>query len=401
MTRNQQGFTLIELIVVMAVFIAVLMISASAFNTVLVQSTKLFKSEESNIEGVIGLEMLRHDLQQSGYGLFSEPTTYANEAADSPASDNNDAPDGVPRPIVVGNGNPLTAWTTIDSRDIMLGSDYLTIKGTSVGLDNAAKKWTFLNFLAGTVTPKKWDSAAENLTSSPAEKVVVIRKQFGTPVRSSLVRDPSDAFFYSYSDTAFNDLATSSPGIYTVYGVDTANSLRFPFNRSDYFVARPSDTTRIPSYCARDAGILYKTTVNHNDGKLNYIPVLDCVLDLQVVLGWDWNSDGVVDTYSNADGTVASGLVPDVSAALSSTNNDSVTTSPNIRNNLKMVKVYILAQNGRKDSGYTSASPLDVSDVGEKSLTRAAGFPLSADQMNYRWKLYRIVVRPKNLLSNQ
>ncbi len=57
-----------------------------------------------------------------------------------------------------------------------------------------------------------------------------------------------------------------------------------------------------------DTGILYKTTVNHADGKLTYIPVLDCVLDMQVVLGWDLNGDGLIDTWSNADGSVVSGV---------------------------------------------------------------------------------------------
>jgi hypothetical protein len=83
---------------------------------------------------------------------------------------------------------------------------------------------------------------------------------------------------------------------------------------------------------------------------------------------------------------------------------------PNIRSNLKVIKIYILAQNGKKDTGYTSPSQLEVSDNGEASITRPVTpsnienkgiFSLATNQLNYRWKLYRIVVRPKNLLSNQ
>lgn len=400
MIRNQRGFTLIEMIVVMAVFMTVLMISASSFNTILAQASKVFRSEESNIEGVIGLEMLRHDLQQAGYGLFSEPATYTNEAAIAEASVYNDAPNNVPRPIVGGND---LAGKVSGANTIMEGSDYLAIKGTTVGREKAAQKWTFLQFSSSIVFPHKWPSTAENL-SSP-DKVVLIQKQFGTPPRSSLVRDPAGDFYYAYSDIGFKHLSSASTGIYTAYGVDKSNILRFPFNRSDYFVARPA-TTPIPSYCAPNTGILYKTTVNHNDGGLTYIPVLDCVLDMQVVLGWDWDNNGIIDTYSNADGTVANGgLVMNASAALSQTNNNSITLVPNIRTNLKMIKVYIVAQNGKKDSGYTSASPLTFGDVtndpGIESLTRSAGFPLAADQLNYRWKVYRVVVRPKNLLANQ
>lgn len=400
MIRNQRGFTLVEMIVVMAVFITVLMISASAFNTILVQASKLFRSEESNIEGVVGLEIMRHDLQQSGYGLFSEPTTYANEAASAPAADYNDAPDKVPRPIVAGND---LVGKVSGTNTILDGSDYLAIKGTTVGREKTAQKWTFLNFSSGVVTPKKWASDAENLTSSPSEKVVLIQKQFGTPLRSTLVRDPSDDFYYAYSDIGFKHLSSASAGIYTVYGVDKANTLRFPFNRSDYFVARPASTSTIPAFCAPNTGMLYKATVNHDGGGVTHIPILDCVLDMQVVLGWDLNSDGLIDTWSNADGSVSNGLgtYTDVQNALGTINNNSLTTLPNIRNNLKMVKVYILAQNGKRDAGYTTTLPLAVSDAAEASLTRPAGFPLAGDQLNYRWKLYRIVVRPKNLLSNQ
>jgi len=42
-----------------------------------------------------------------------------------------------------------------------------------------------------------------------------------------------------------------------------------------------------------------------------------------------------------------------------------------------------------------------VGDAGEASLTRVGGLSLAANQQNYRWKQYRLVVRPKNLLSNQ
>ena len=68
---------------------------------------KYSKMEETNIEGVIGLEMLRHDLAQMGYGLpwgFSKlgtgdlvsSTISYNESADSIGSNFNDASGGVP-----------------------------------------------------------------------------------------------------------------------------------------------------------------------------------------------------------------------------------------------------------------------------------------------------------------
>jgi len=400
MIRNQRAFTLIEMVVVMAVFMTVLIISASTFNTVLVQSSKVFRSEESNIEGVIGLEILRHDLQQSGYGLFSEAAVYLYEAASTPALDYNDAPNNTPRPIVVGNN--LTSKSS-GTKSIMEGSDYLVIKGTSVARTKSVQKWTFLKNSSGVISPQKWVSGAENFTTN--DKVIVVQKQFGSNVRSTLVPAPSGKIYYEYSDAGFRNLSSASAGVYTVYGIaspDTTAAKFFPFNRSDYFVARPDDAS-VPAYCAPNTGILYKTTVNHSDGGLNDVPILDCVLDMQVVLGWDVNTDGVIDTWSNADGSAVNGLgtTTEIRNALGTTNNNSITALPNIRNNLKTIKVYIIVQNGKKDTGYTSTSPLEGGESGEASLTRPAGFPLAADQMNYRWKLYRVIVRPKNLLSNQ
>jgi hypothetical protein len=224
-------------------------------------------------------------------------------------------------------------------------------------------------------------------------------------MRSTLVKDPANNFYFDYSSTAFNGLAANAAAIYTAYGVDDA-VLRFPFNRSDYFVAVPAAASSIPPVCAPGAGILYKTTVRHADGILQYIPVLDCVLDLQVVLGWDMNNDSVIDTYSNADGSavssgIAEGTIANVQAALTTTNNNTIDTTPSIRNSLKMIKLYVIAQNGRRDPGYTSTSPMVIGDTGEASLTRPGGLTLAANQLNYRWKQYRIVVRPKNLQANQ
>jgi len=67
--RNCSGFTLIEVLVTMSVFIVVMVIAAETFKNIVNVSSRLSKSEESNIEGIIGLEVLRHDLEQIGFGL--------------------------------------------------------------------------------------------------------------------------------------------------------------------------------------------------------------------------------------------------------------------------------------------------------------------------------------------
>lgn len=412
---GKSGFTLVELLVVMAVFIVVIMITGDAFKTILSQTAKVFRSEESNIEGVIGLEMLRHDIQQGGYGLFTEtsPVSYS-EAADSPASNNNETSNTAPpRAFVfrdnVGAGIEDTTSESGNQYTVIEHSDYLTIKGLTTGISATAQKWTYLNNNLGVVTPNKWVSAAENLVNG--ERAILLQRVMGSSGTTlTLVSEPTTGLrYFPFSGDAFSNYSINTPS-YVVYGLNkpsnSGDDSRMPFNRVDYFVARPSDTGKVPSVCASNAGILYKAAVNQSDGKLTYYPILDCVADMQVVLGWDLlngiapGNDGVVDTWSDADGhtvTTAAGAsysatVAEVQAALL----DPAT----LRNSLKMIEIYVLAQNGRRDNSYISPSPIIVGGAGEESLSNSVDIA-AAGWQNYRWKLYRIVVRPKNLLSNQ
>ena len=399
--RDSGGFTLVELLVVMALLIIVLVISAGSFNTILKNSIRVFKSEESNIEGVVGLEMLRHDLQQAGYGLYTETGPSYTEAIDTLPALNNDAPNNVPRPLVFIDN--LDGVQSVDSYTPLAGSDYLSIKGTSANTATVAQKWTFLNITSTHVRANTWASGSENF--SPTDNVVVLQKQFGAPPKSSLMNSPSGNFYYTYNSgtTGFANLSTAMNGMYTVYGINSMTVPQFPFNRIDYFVATPPAATGMPRFCAPGTGVLYKATLNNQasgaSGKLNYIPVMDCVLDMQVVLGWDTDGDGVIDTWTGASGVQNQGPGGRQDATLGNTQNNSLATTSNIRSNLKMVKVYLLAQNGAKDSNYLSQTPLKLYD--EASLTQPNGIALTPAQLNYRWKLYRIVVRPKNLLANQ
>lgn len=426
MLQNKNGFTLVEMIIVMAVFMVVLMITGEAFKTILQQTSKLFRSEESNIEGVIGLEILRHDLQQVGYGLFTEPlcspNAYTGEAAAVPASTYNEVARNVldpcltppttasvaalrlpPRAVVAGNNLASVADANSDdggTYNVLAGSDYLVLKGLTLGRSKASQRWTYLNSAASVVTPKSWVSRSENLESG--DKVLLMRRKV-TPSTNTLTIEPEPTngwFYIPFSNAAFSKYSTNYSS-YVVYGLDDAATPRMPFNRSDYFVSRPAATSAMPAICAPTIGNLYKTTVNQADGKLSYLPILDCVADMQVVFGWDLTigttstlgQDGVIDTWSSPDPDFRSGTatLADLQAAMA---------APELlRSSLKMIKVYILAQDGRKDTSYTSPSPIVVGDIGETSLTKS--YVISAGLQNYRWKVYRIVIQPKNLISNQ
>jgi hypothetical protein len=180
--------------------------------------------------------------------------------------------------------------------------------------------------------------------------------------------------------TPFNSLAgfSSSDENRIVYGVDPDTDLRMPFNRADYYV---STSVTKPGRCAQGTGILMKAIVDQSNGGFSgsSLPLLDCVADMQVVTYLDQIPplDGIAETFSN-------GL--------------SLPDAQTIRDQLKEVRVYILAHEGQRDTSYTHiTNPMLVGE----SATLGRNFDFAThgitNWQNYRWKVYTLVVRPNSL----
>lgn len=397
MRIDGKGFTLVELVVVMAIFITVIMITTSAFDSIVSQSSGHAKSAQSNIEGIVGLEVLRADLEAAGFGLpwsFSRSinaTNYTecqvasnfytvNGTGIDPVADFNDAPASVPRAIV-------TKAATSGART---GVDYLVIKSTTVAMNSTAKRWSYLNYSSVGGKIKQWGSAADNLANG--DRVITLNTTFsttGTADRQLVVR--SDGLAYSFRINGAVAPTDYSPGdgtqTFNIYGIRSetgalpANEpLSMPFNRADYFVYRKND---IPQRCAPGTGSLYKAPINHAGGGYTPYPLVDCVLDLQVIFVLDINSNGNL-TYTDSLGLM---------------------TAAQIRQQLKQIKAYILAQEGQKDRGFTYPSssivvaPAGMTTLGHTWSDSVLQTTVGPDWKNYRWKVYEISVQPKNLNS--
>lgn len=431
--KINHGFTLLELLITMALVMIVIGITGSAFNSILKSTGRLVSSEESNIEGVVGLEMFRHDLQQTGLGLpyvFSDPAPSYAEATVGPANLMNDGRGTAASPLAgnvpraIASWNDLTGASTATSDEngavynVLSGTDYLAIKATSVGTSSAARKWTYLSYSAGGKHAKSWPNAEDNLVASD-DRVIVLNRTYSPTgaLTNSLVYVPATpgTYWVNYTNGLFSsDYSPVNPQqIYYLYGIAKNTDLIMPFNRADYFVSMPSDRSKIPASCAKDSagnpntGILYKTQINHGStsgtktGKLTYMPVLDCVADMQVVFGWDLNGNGVIEESSAYESD------PDkISVSGSTITRASIKTvmesAEEIRNKLKYIKVYVMAQEGRKDSNFTNAAPINVGDPTNIGLTKTYSVSdlTAKGWLNYHWKIYRIVVRPKNIITN-
>ena len=69
MVKRQEGFSLIELMITMVVFLLAIAAASNVFTGLLTQFKQQSKIAETNIEGAVGLEILRRDLESAGYGV--------------------------------------------------------------------------------------------------------------------------------------------------------------------------------------------------------------------------------------------------------------------------------------------------------------------------------------------
>lgn len=387
MIKRQSGFTMAELLVTMAIFMFAIVAMSNVFVPLLTQFKQQSRVAETQIEGAVGLQILRKDLEQAGFGLpwiiptavtYNEGATVSGSIPSPDHTDFNDATANPPRAIA-GMNDVLTLGS----------SDFLVIKATSIANNDAAMKWTHvIGGAAGVNTVNVWGNSADDLNANDLT-IVLIPSRGGENQR--VLVNSGATFYASFNSTTFP--AAFSPStqndVYLVYGVTPPltgiSGLRMPFNRADYYIDRETSTV-IPPRCAAGTGILMKSLISHANGnRLPGMPLLDCVADMQVIFRLDSNNDGIID--------VATDVLTDASGA--------ALTAQEIREQLKEVRVYLLAHEGQKDINYTY--PNDSIDVGEFGLGHVGdeAYDLTpiTDWQRYRWKVYTIVVKPNNLRS--
>jgi len=377
MKRSDAGFTLVEMLIVIAIFGFVLAGTSQMFISMLRTHRQQSRIAETNIEGIIGLELLRQDLEKAGYGLpWNVPSggTFNYAEKDPNTYNLNDGPANP-----AGAANPPrgieSANNVVSVSGILAGTDYLVIKAANVATNSACAKW---NFLPETGVPIPWPPQSENLSGT--DRVIVISP--GTPAlptARTLITGGTQ-----YNAVAAFAAPVSSPETRVVYGIDPDTSLRMPFNRADYFVMQPG-ASDMPKRCATGTGILYKAVVNQNGGGLSYMPLLDCVADMQIAFRLDRDGDGVMESTTNVLTDNVTGLQ---------------LTAAETRTQVKEVRVYILAHEGQQDINYTH--PVNSIYVGGdptigNSLGRGFDLTTIANWQNYRWRIYTLVVRLNNL----
>ena len=185
MIRRQDGFTLVELMIAMAIFVFAIAATSQIFTGLLTQFKQQTKIAETNIEGVIGLEILRRDIEMAGFGLPFDlnGATYTEAVNDPNTNQNetgyNDAGTNPPRALVSGDGQGAG------------NSDVLVIKATNVAINNAAERWTYVSEKNGVYTIPVWRDvngtilSGENLRKNSSDSIHTDRVIAVQPVLGS------------------------------------------------------------------------------------------------------------------------------------------------------------------------------------------------------------------------
>jgi prepilin-type N-terminal cleavage/methylation domain-containing protein len=391
MIKREAGFTLVELMITMTIFVVFIAAASQVLTGLITQFKQQSKIAETNIEGIVGLEILRQDIEHAGYGLpwnlngaayeeivvISETSWVDRDFNDGPPTNpaRGTDPAGASNPpggIRSGNGYALN------------GSDVLVVKAVNIARNDTCSKWTTLKVspsFSNPYNPRQWTPASENLVNTDRVIVLSLGAQKVLNVSVSAECPSSNKLFCTlYSNVINSPWPPTDPAeTRIVYGVDPNTDLRMPFNRADYYVRIP--TTNMPQRCAPNTGI-----VRQADGGLNELPLLDCVADMEVIFGLDNDGDG---DFEPGVGGSTDGYNENIFAF----------TAQQIRNQVRQVRVYILAHEGQMDKTFTFQAPVSPSSitVGEFGLGRNFDLSTITNWQNYRWKLYTIVVTPNDL----
>lgn len=334
---NKEGITLVELLVTLTIFGIVLAVVFAAYVTQIKHGTREYRIAESDMELEISKAVIERDLAMTGYGFADD---YAGFVATTVM------------PISATNANP----------------DTLTLRGLAIGRDSrAAQAWTYM---ASTTQFRTWTGAyaGENIRSN--DRVIYME-----PATKTL-RTSGGNWSFTVG-AAPNSPITTDFGI-LVYGVAT-EALTQPFYTVRHYLGGAS-----PSVCAPGTQSLLRAESNVDLVPAGGEPLLACVRDFQVAFGLDTNENGSIDCWDNGGATAAGYSLSTLKARL------------------KQVKAYVLVQLGNVDRDYRfPTNPVRVGDINLTACAEGGGVgrdvTLTAEQLNYRWRLITVGVTPRNM----
>ncbi len=361
--KQEAGFTLVELMISLTVFAIIMGVATATFLSQMEHNTREYSIAEAEIETNIALNnLLKTDISLAGYGLANN---YPDYDADGTA-------DWTP-----------SAITAIDNPGA--GGDSLLLTGTALGVNSrATRSWSYYD----TDQFVTWTDPRENI--SPQDLMILLE-----PNSKTLLDVGPGKWLFRFDGNNLSPVALFGGD---AFGGVPDGTLAYGINRADikddddvsvaadllpFYVVRYYLGGDSPGVCAPGTQSLLRAEAikaadadeanEPNGGD----PLLSCVLNLQIGFGLDSNDDGTLDLWDNGGGNLAGYSFEDQ------------------RKRVKQVRVYLLAQNGRRDADYQYP---DASVwVGDGSLPIGERIDLTDEQRRYRWRVLSVNVWPKNI----
>ncbi|MBI3756124.1 MAG: prepilin-type N-terminal cleavage/methylation domain-containing protein [Deltaproteobacteria bacterium] len=363
--KQEQGFSLVELLIVMFIFSIIIAVVFESYIVQLKHTTREYKVAETEIETGIAKGIIERDLYMAGYGIADD---YAGIIF---------VP--TPKAVAATNDNP----------------DTLTLMGTALGLKSrAAQGWSYMTAANAAAAPatasfQTWSDAREDVKAN--DVVILIN-----PSTKKLLDDGLGGWQFYYNGTGGNvtigsvagGIAYSTPSIGTLaYGLYTSGDT--PAANVPYYAVRYYLGGTPPSNCAAGTQSLLRAESRNTTSPVcgtwpcGGDPILDCVLDFEVAFGLDTltaKGDGPINIWDPGGATIAAGY-----------------SQKDLLTRLKQIRLYILVQSGNYDPNYTS--PFTSIWVGDSTLGTGRDVTLDTTnrQRNYRWKLISISITPRNI----
>ncbi len=340
---NEKGVTFVELLVTLAIFSVVMASVYSIYTTQIKHTTREFRLAESEMELGIAKTIIDRDLMMAGYGIADDYGALAI----------------TPLPM---NADDAVSLTTYDS---------LSLRGTAIGiLSHSSQGWTYITSMGPPVTFKTWNDNRENI--SVGDKVIYIE-----PNTREILTTGSTAIFTYPTIPSEADKGT------LVYGLHSESAV-LPYYTVQYLMGGTP-----PSTCATGTLNLLRAESRNEDPPLPGArrPILNCVMDFQVAFGLDTDENGTIDVWDP------------ISAGDFQINSYDITA---LKRRVKQVRVYILVQEGNRDTDYAYSNPDSPGSpntirVGDNALATGRDITLTAEQRRYRWRVISLNVTPRNL----
>jgi prepilin-type N-terminal cleavage/methylation domain-containing protein len=365
--RDKRGFSLVEILVTLAIFSIIIAGVFSAFTSQMKNTTREYKLAQTDLEFGVARGILERDIHMAGYGLADDYGTLAFN----------------PKAYQGTNGagsNP----------------DELKMMGTALGImSRQAQGWTYVRTADASETSpvfQNWTDSREVigrndravLMEPSARRLLTQGGQWLYKYDFKYAADPSTEVADAQRLTTLTGGVTSNPAvgtvIYALSGVpdDPSDEATQPYYAVRYYLGGAS-----PHVCAPGTQSLLRAesvTTEDPSGSGVAQPILSCVRDFQVAFGLDRDEDGTIETWDHGGVTYIS---PDPPAT--------PYTRVNQRKRLKQVRVQILVQSGSRDPDYTYPSNTITMGDPDRTVT------LTDAQKKYRWKLITMNLTPRNL----